>query len=271
MTTPLQKDVCDPWPTELCCDVTETDPALIARMTAVASQILFRLSGRRWGPSCPVTVRPCRKTCLDALPRTWVGWGSAGPWVPYLGRDGLWRNASICGCSGDCSCGELCEIYLPGPLYDVVSVQEGAVTLPVEAYRVDDSGTLLRTDGACWTDCQDLSADVGEEGTLAVTYRTGLQLDESAVAAVSELVCHLIKGCGGGSCGCAAAGRNVTRLTRQGVQLDMADPTTLFEEGRTGLPLTDQWLFSVNPYRLTSPSRVYSPDFPRPRIQRGAL
>ncbi|MFF4292086.1 hypothetical protein ACFY0N_00345 [Streptomyces vinaceus] len=267
MTTPLQPDVCSPWPTELCCDVTDVDPDLVTRMTAVASQILFRLSGRRWGPSCPVTVRPCRKTCLDEWPRSWFSWNSGSPWIPYMGEDGLWRNASVCGCSGDCSCGELCELYLPGPVYDVVSVQEGAVTLPAEAYRVDGSGTLLRTDGGCWETCQDLAADVGEENTLAVTYRTGLQLDESAIMAVSELVCHLLKSCGGSSCGCKI-GRNVTNLTRQGVTMDMADPTTLFEEGRTGLPITDMWLMATNPYRMTSASRVYSPDFKRPRIQR---
>ncbi|MFF4391438.1 hypothetical protein ACFY0G_32315 [Streptomyces sp. NPDC001552] len=269
MTTPLQPDVCDPWPTALCCDVPDdTDPAVVTRLTAVASQILYRLSGRRWGPSCPIIVRPCRRSCLDVLPRSSVIWGTAGPWIPYMGTDGLWRNASICGCSSDCSCGELCEIYLDGPVYDITSVQDGEDVLPPEAYRVDGSGTLVRTDGECWPDCQDLSAPPGTEGTLAVTYRTGLQLDESAIAAVSELVCHLLKGCGG-SCGCNAAGKNVTRYTRQGVQLEMADPTLLYSEGRTGLPLTDLWLIATNPYRLTSQSRVYSPDFKRARLQRG--
>ncbi|MCY0957745.1 hypothetical protein [Streptomyces sp. H27-H5] len=214
-----------------------------------------------------MTVRPCRRACLDLLPRYLVSWGTAGPWIPYIGTDGAWRNASVCGCSGDCSCGELCEIYLPGPVYDVVSVQEGAVVLPATAYRVDNSGDLVRLDGACWPSCQDMAAAIGEPDTLAVTYRTGLQLDESATAAVSELTCHLLKGCGG-SCGCAAAGRNVNKVTRQGLQLEMADPTLIYSEGRTGLPLCDLWLAAVNPYRLTSASRVYSPDLRRPRIQR---
>ncbi|KPI33264.1 hypothetical protein OV450_1352 [Actinobacteria bacterium OV450] len=268
MTTPLQQDVCSPWPVELCCDVAETDPALVTRMTAVASQILWRLSGRRWGPSCPVAVRPCRRACLEVLPRSWADWSNGSPWIPYLGTDGLWRNAAVCGCSGDCSCGELCEIYLPGPVYDIVSVQEGPDVLAVDAYRVDNSGTLVRTDGACWPTCQDLAAASGEEDTLTVTYRTGLRLDESAIAAVSELVCHLLKGCGGGSCGCAAAGRNVSRVTRQGLQLEMGDPTAIYEEGRTGLQLVDLWLSTVNPYRMQSASRAYSPDFKRPRVQR---
>ncbi|MCM1964834.1 hypothetical protein [Streptomyces sp. G1] len=269
MTTPLQRDVCDPWPIDLCCTLSDdVTPELIARWQMVASLLLWRFSGRRWGPSCPVTVRPCRKSCMDLLPRSLVSWGAAGPWIPYIGTDGQWRNASVCGCTGDCSCGEICEIYLPGPVYDIVSVQDGVDVLPDTAYRVDNSGDLIRTDGECWPTCQDMSAAPGEENTLTITYRTGLQLDESATAAVSELTCHLLRGCGG-SCGCTASGRNVTRLTRQGVQLDMADPTLIYSEGRTGLPLTDLWLASVNPYGLSSPSRVYSVDFPRHRIQRG--
>ncbi|MFF4385620.1 hypothetical protein ACFY0G_02320 [Streptomyces sp. NPDC001552] len=267
MTTPLQRDVCSPWPVELCCSLADdVTPELIARWQAVASQILWRLSGRRWGPSCPITVRPCRRSCMDLLPRSVISWGSAGPWIPYI-WGGNWYNASVCGCSSDCSCGELCEIRLPGPVYDVQSVQDGADLLPPAAYRVDNSGDLVRLDGECWPTCQDMAADIGDPDTLTVTYRTGLQLDESATAAVSELTCHLLKGCGG-ACGCAAAGRNVSRLTRQGVQLDMADPTLIYAEGRTGLPVVDLWLSSVNPYRLTSPSRVYSPDLKRPRIQR---
>lgn len=266
---PLQPDVCDPWPIDTtCCDLPDDlDPAVLERWQRVASQLLFRLSGRRWGPSCPVTVRPCRKTCLDAYPQLMVSWGAAGPWIPYIGADGLWRNASVCGCSGDCACGELCEIRLDGPVFDVVSVQDGPITLPPEAYRVDGSGTLVRTDGGCWPDCQAMDLPCGEPGTLCVTYRTGLPLDESAVAAVSALTCHLVKGCSPGSCGCRAAS-NVTKLQRQGVTMEMADPTVLYADGRTGIAVVDAWLMSVNPDRVHSPSRVYSPDLRRPRLVR---
>ncbi|MFD7602923.1 hypothetical protein [Streptomyces mirabilis] len=38
-------------------------------------------------------------------------------------------------------------------------------------------------------------------------------------------------------------------------------------EGRAGLPLVELWMSVVNPYRLMSPSRVYSPDFKIPRVQ----
>ncbi|MEV6738730.1 hypothetical protein AB0N14_18065 [Streptomyces sp. NPDC051104] len=263
---PLQTGPCQAWPTELCCDTEGKEPEEIERWTLIASQILWALSGRRYGP-CPVTVRPCRRACLESSPVSFQAGVGTGPWIPYIGWDGLWRNASVCGCKSDCSCSELCEVLLETPVYDVVSVNIDGQDLPPTAYRVDAPGRLVRTDGQCWPDCQDMAAAPGRPNTFTVTYRWGLELDAAAVAAVSELTCHLMKGCGSGSCGCKATPRAATRFIRQGVELDFGDPTLIYKEGRTGLPLVDLWLSAVNPYGLTSPSRVYSPDFKRPRVQ----
>ena len=267
----LQVGACDPWPVELCCDVEERDPAEVERWTRVASTILFHLSGMRYGP-CPVTVRPCGRSCLEsAAPISFqaVTGASTGGWVPYIGADGVWRNASLCGCKSTCSCGELSEIYLPGPVYDVLEVNDsGQILVPGVEYRVDAPGRLVRLGGQRWPTCQEMAEPEGAPGTLTVTYRWGLPLDAAAIAAVSELVCHLLKGCapaGGGSCGCKANPR-VTRVSRQGVDMERQDVTLLYAEGLTGLPVTDAWLMSVNPGRLRSPGRVYSPDFRRPRV-----
>lgn len=262
---------CEAWPVDLaCCDLPpDTTQEVIDRWALVASTHLWLASGRRYGPSCPVTVRPCRRSCADVwgplLPRWGSGW--QGSWfVPYKDSGGIWRNATPCGCATDCSCTELCEIRLEGPVYDVVSVQDGAVLLPPEAYRVDDGSLLVRTDGGCWPDCQDMAADVGEPDTLAVTYRTGLALDPLALVAVSELTCHYIRGCSG-SCGCGSnAPRNLRTLNRQGVTLDMADPLLMSETGLTGIRAVDDWVRLVNPHRLAAPGRVYSPDLRRGRI-----
>lgn len=270
----LQIGPCEPWPTELCCDIPDgVDEEDVARWTAVASQILWALSGRRWGP-CPVTVRPCRRSCVDTDFFSFQTGTGTGPWIPYIGTDGIWRNASVCGCKSDCSCSELCEVYLPGPVYDVVSVNVDGVDLVAPDpengvdgdFRVDAPGRLVRTDGECWPSCQDMAAPPGADGTFTVTYRWGLPLDEAAIAAVSELVCHYLRGCAPGSCGCKV-NRNLTRVVRQGMEMEMPDPTLMYSEGRTGLPLVDLWLVAVNPYRLTSPSRAYSPDYRRPRVQ----
>ncbi|WP_245600891.1 hypothetical protein [Streptomyces sulphureus] len=235
----------------------------------VATRILWALSGRRFGPSCPITVRPCRRSCTESLTPSGIGYGVVGPWVPYIGVDGLWRNASVCGCRSDCSCTELCEVQLQGPVYDVLSVMIDGAELVPEAYRVDEPGLLVRTDDGCWPDCQDMAAACDAEGTFCVTYRTGLPLDEAAVAAVSEYACHLAKGCGtaGGSCGCRP-NPNLTRIQRQGVEIERADPSVVYAEGRVGLPLVDQWLVAVNPGRLGSASRAYSVDWRWPRRTR---
>jgi hypothetical protein len=42
--------------------------------------------------------------------------------------------------------------------------------------------------------------------------------------------------------------------------------TLLYAEGLTGIPEADMWLLAVNPFRQRSPSRVYSPDYRRPRV-----
>lgn len=267
---PLQVGPCDPWPVELCCELPEDlDPAVVDRWSRVASQTLWRLSGMRWGP-CPVTVRPCRRSCLESAPVSFQAGVGTGPWIPYIDAGGAWRNASVCGCKSGCSCGELCEIDLPGPVYDVVEVNDGGQVLtPGAEYRVDAPGKLVRLGGGCWPKCQDMAEPPGEPNTLTVTYRWGLPLDEAAVAAVSELTCQLILAClpaGTRGCGECRLPGNVTRVVRRGVEIEMADPTVIFSEGRTGLPLVDLWLNTVNPDRLTSPSRVYSVDYRRPRV-----
>ncbi|MGW2100358.1 hypothetical protein ACWCPX_22170 [Streptomyces olivaceoviridis] len=262
----LQPYPCAPWPfVPDCCSLPEdTSEETVDRWRRVATNLLWALSGRRWGPLCPFTVRPCRRSCLDGYPLG-VRWATAGPWVPYLGRDGQWRNASVCGCASDCSCGELCEVRLEGPLHDIVSVEVDGVTLDPSAYRVDASNLLVRTDGECWPDCQDMAAPCGAPNTFCVTYRVGLPLDEAALAAFSALVCHLVKGCGG-SCGCnLQRNRNLSRVSRQGVDLEFSDPITMYTERLTGLPEVDSWLMAVNPYRQTSQSRVFSVDHRRPR------
>lgn len=257
--------VCEPWPIEPCCDLDDVDPGQVERWQMIATQILWALSGRRIGPSCAVTTRPCRRSCLESYPLT-VRWGTVGPWVPYIGADGQWRNASVCGCRTDCSCTELCEVRLDAPVYDIVEVRIDGEILPPEAYRLDAPALLVRTDGGCWPECQDMAAPPDAPGTFAVTYRHGLPLDEAAIAAHSELVCHLVRGCqgAGSGCGCKIPA-SASRIQRQGVTVEMADLAQVYAEGRTGLPTVDAWLAVTNPRRLPGASRVYSPDFRRPR------
>lgn len=282
---PLQSGLCslDGWTIDrTCMKIPDgTDEALIERMQLAAAELLFALSGNRFGPSCPVTVRPCRKACADGYDFLFgrlfyqgQGYQSTGPFIPYMFRGEMF-NASLCGCTGDCHCGpELCEVYLPGPVYDIVSVDIGGVTVDVDTYGILDGRYLVRNDlapadtpgGTCWPSCQDMSRAPGEAGTFTVVYRTGIPLSELGRLALSKLTEHYLQGCTG--CGCGAGTRqNLTRLSRQGVDLEFEPAGQLAQDGRTGIPIVDQWLNAVNPGKLPRALRVASPDSPkRPRV-----
>lgn len=282
---PLQTGLCslDGWELDpSCMDIPDTTPPeVIERWRLVAAELLYALTGNRFGPSCPVTVRPCRKQCAETYGRFFnqgqflgAGFRFTGPFVPYMSA-GRMYNASLCGCTSDCHCGpELCEVYLPGPIYDIVSVDiDGETVLPA-TYSVLDGRYLVRSSatpddaagGQCWPSCQDMSLPPGEDGTFTVVYRTGLALPALGVAALSALAAHYIKGCEG--CGCGAGPtKNLTRLQRQGVQMEFASPQQLLSDGRTGIEIVDQFIHAYNPSGLPRAMRVISPDAPkRPRI-----
>lgn len=277
---PISEGLCAPWPTDFTCEsIPESTPqATIDKWVGFASDYLWRMTGRRLGPSCPVEVRPCMKRCMDGfmdLLRFPGGVAnSTGGWIPYVGMDGQFRNASLCGCKADCHCGpELCEIELSGPVYDVQDVWVDGVQLPsgpVPTWTLYDGRFLTRLnyeadtgDPRCWPTCQDLTRPKTEPDTFAVVYRTGLTVPASGVAAVSALAAHFIRGCNGG-CGCGIGTRqNLQRLSRQGVDLEFADPQQIFTDGRTGIEVVDFFIRSANPYGLASPMRVLSPDAPK--------
>jgi len=269
---PLRTE-CSLWPVapaQGCCteESEAADPDVRDFARKVAQSLLDAATGWRFGPSCPVTVRPCRRDCADVSPFPYSA-AYGAPWIPYTDSAGVWRNWPVCGCRTDCHCGpELQEIWLPGesPIYNIVSIQVGTETLPDDAYRPDNGNRIVRTDGGVWPDCQDMSKNPGEEDTFAITYRTGLQLDAAAIRAVSSLYCAALKTCGvPGSCGCRIPG-NLIRVTRQGVSQEFQDVTELLANGLTGNAIADQWIISVGGGRGVSRSRVYSPDLPRLRF-----
>src|SRR5262245_51593885 len=129
---PLNPGVCQVWPTDFTTCHQIPDTLTEAQRTSyirAASEYLFSVTGRRFGPGCPIVVRPCRKSCAEdfgLLSGRYLNQGqyrSTGGWIPYM-RDGQMYNASLCGCRQDCHCGdEVCEIELVGPVYDIQSVR----------------------------------------------------------------------------------------------------------------------------------------------------
>jgi len=252
------------WPidTSCCPDWDTYTPELQASATAWATDILWPLSGRRFGP-CEITVRPCGSTCNFA--GGWMTWpvaldggnaAAAGGWFPFVDQTGVWRN---CGCAGVCSCSARCEVFLPGPVAGITEVMIDGIVIPAESYRVDNQELLVRTDGECWPECQDMNLDadpVTGIDTFSVTYSRGTPVPVSGQIAAGILACDFAKTC---LTGCKLPG-NLSSLSRQGIEVTAIDPTDLLEDGLTGIAQVDTWLRAVNPYKLRERSRLYSPD-----------
>jgi hypothetical protein len=226
----------------------------------VATEVLWRATGRRFG-LCEITVRPCMTPCVQAGMPAYPTPGG-GPFSPVM-RDGYWLNIACGSCGGDCHCGTLCEIALPGPVDQIVSVRLDGVVLDPSQYLVTDHRMLVRTGADCWPTCQDLTLPDTEAGTWSVTYLQGIPVPPGGRAAAAALACELGKACAGVS-GCRLPKR-VQSITREGVTMAFLDPMDFMSDGLTGLYEADLWIRSVNPRGLAQGARVYSPDRRPPR------
>lgn len=242
-----------PWPIQPCGPLPDEEDSSYEELLAASTEILWALSGRQYG-CCPVTIRPCR-ACKDGNP--------SGDWGARL-RDGLWINLPCVSCGvNSCSCSEVCEVRLPGPVCEINEVMLDGEVLAETAYRVDNSDLLVRVDGGCWPNCQELSLPTTEVGTWSVTYDRGIPVPPAGQRALGELMSELWKACrADGTC---ILPKRVQTLTRQGVSMVMLDPMDFLAHGRTGLYFVDLWLTAVNPHGRPSGARVISPDTPLQR------
>lgn len=236
--------------------------------TAYATYLLWALTGRRYGP-CSVIVRPCAPACAGFSGyRTWPvgapGTSGAGtPWmIPYV-DNGTWRN---CGCTGGCSCRARCEVPLEGPVAAIDEVRVDGLVLDPTAYRLDyyrGQALLVRIDGLCWPECQDMNVGIEEEGSFAVTYQLGVAVPRAGQIAAGLLACEFAKLCEGGDC---ALPQEIQSLTRNGVDVQIVDPATLPENILTGVAQVDRWVRAVNPGNLAQGPRVRTLDLPGTRF-----
>jgi hypothetical protein len=227
-----------------------------------ATYMLWVLTGRRFG-TCQVTVRPCGTDCAFyggwiAYPVTADGLGTQ--WGPYV-RGGQWFN---CGCAGSCSCRPECSVLLPGPVASVVEVLVDGVVIDPALYRVDNRGVLIGMGGQCWPKCQNMNLAGDVEGTFEVTYLRGTPLPLAGAIAAGELACEFAKACVGAACGLP---QNVQSITRQGIEVQMIDPSQLMSSGMTGIHNVDLFIKAVNPNGLRSRPRVWSPDYTAPAVR----
>jgi hypothetical protein len=251
---------CEPWEPFWACDVACLSPTVTGQAVEIATGVMWALSGRRFG-YCTQTLRPCARTCPENAPS--YDWGSMYPLPALIG--GFWYNLT-CGLCGDsCSCTELSEVLLPGPVAEITLIKIDGEPLVTGAYRVDNGNRLVRTDGGKWPFCNDLSKPDTEAGTWSVTYKTGSPIPAAGSLAVGELACELSKSLAQDST--CRLPRSVTSTIRQGVTINYADITKMLEGGNTGLFLVDLFIQTYNPHHLAQRPRVWSPDIPTPRTQ----
>lgn len=263
-TVPYPTGPCD-WPCDLtCCPGWEDFNQEIRDVTrTIAGTVLWAATGRQFG-LCDLTVRPCRVPCGDVELAPWSAlpsWGYGGFW-PYMAEGQMFNTA--CGdCRGRCTCAAECELVLPGPVHSVSSVVVDGIEVPSTGYRVDGYRKLVRTDGACFPECQDFGKPVTEQGTFYVTYRRGIEPPAGAGYVTGLLACELAKACAGVAC---QLPRRVTDISRQGVSMALLDPQEFLREGKTGIYQIDLWVAAVNPSGRRMPATVWSPDLlPSPR------
>lgn len=261
MTMPCTPWEVDPAALGVCSDWSAYPASVKTSALKLASFWLWAATGRRFGP-CPVTVRPVRGRRWESLPQYRdypVTPGLSGlnqPGGPFLFA-GRWFND---GCGGSACCGtRACAVVLQGPVYAVNEVTIGDEVVPASAYRVDvANGThlLVRIDGECWPICQDFTAEPGEAGSFVISYEIGEQIPGVLAVAAAVLACEYGKFFSGGKCALPA---KMTRLSRQGVEVEVAPPDPV--AGTSGIKIVDDVVAMLNPSKRKAPPRVMSPDF----------
>ncbi len=246
---------CTPWDPIWCttCDLPTGSQAVTGDAVAAATEILWAASGQRYGP-CPVTLRPCRRTCAGDWGSRWPQWTGRWPQPALIG--GAWYNL-VCGSCGDtCSCTALEETVLPAPVSAVTAVKVDGQLLPSSAYRLHNGRVLVRVDGGRWPWCQNMAADDSATGTWSVTVSLGEDVPIIGRQAVGELACEITRTCMGVDCRLPA---NIASLVRQGVSIQFPASQELVDR----LYFVGMFLRMANPHKLAGRPAVYDVDGPR--------
>jgi hypothetical protein len=241
-----------------------------AECAAATSELLYALSGQQFtGPCGPVTVRPmARPTDQDTR--------RAGTLSP-LGYMSSWGSTFAYGTV----LGAVSAMYgyvqppmvelVPYPVTEIIEVWIDGVVIPPAEYQLQDFRTLVRmrpipsftpTERFGWPNSQIFDLPLTEVGTFGVSFMFG---QPPPVGGIRAAKIYAREQC------LRAMGQpnqlptRVTSISRQGVSAVVLDLMDFISQGRTGVADVDQWIKSVNPYFLTRPASVWSPDIGRPQ------
>lgn len=259
---------CDTWePIGSCLTSLNTEAAAFTgtALTA-ASEILWQLTAQRFG-LCRVQLRPCRAACVDDQARS-AGWWEFGSYPYPTWIAGTWFNLGCAGCRNGCSCTELQETLLPGPIAALVEVKVDGTVLDPSAYEVHDYRKLVRVDGERWPLCNDFTRPLTETGTWAVTADYGEPVPMTGRIAVGELACEIARSLAGQECALPAG---VQQITRQGVSMTFADYEGILNNGLVGLPHSDRFIKTWNPRKLMARSAAFDLDGDSHAYRQGGL
>jgi len=165
-------------------------------------------------------------------------------------------------CGDSCSCREVQQVRLPGPIAEPIEVLIDGTPVDLSAFRVDDWNILVRQDGGFFPICQDMGKPLGEAGTWGVTYLLGEEVPAGGSLVAGILACEYAKAlCGAEDC---RLPRRVSSIQRQGLVIGILDNFTNLKEGFTGIFEIDDWIMAqVKPRRRAV---ISSPDVAKPRI-----
>lgn len=263
---------CQDWPVIWKCSLSGYAPSVTGAALSAASEMLYELSGQRFS-QCEIAIRPCRQDCYNG---TWYGrgwWGGWGyGWGGYSGGfvqpvnlgGGNWVNLTCGQCSSGCSCSIVSEVFLPGPVLEIIEVKvDGIVLTGGVDYRLDDYRKLVRLNGQQWPICNDLNKADTETGTWSVTAVYGEPVPVLGQIAVGELACEFAKLIAGQPC---ALPSGVTEITRQGLSMSFAEVTDSLSNFFSKNPASYYFLKTYNPNGLQSRAVAYDLDGPSFRV-----
>lgn len=241
----------------------EGDDELLDGIAAMASQIMFEISGRQFTGRCERTVRPCNvlSACWGNFSgyNSWVGWPWQWTWDGYT-----WGWYDQMGCH--CNCEPLSRVLLPGyPITEIIEVKIDGVVMSPSTYRLDEYTYLTRMRDPAepdiplfWPSCQVLDLDDDQSGTWSVNYFSGVDPPPAGKNAATALACELLPGAD------CKLPTGAVRIVRQGVTVDKLQPLArMLLEGMTGIPAIDTFIAAYNPSRLRRRPAIYSASGPK--------
>lgn len=243
------------------CDTEEDDDTLNG-IAAMASQIMFEISGRQFTGNCERTVRPCNSylnPCWGGGFNSWTGW----PWTwAYDGLGWGWYDGIGC----HCTCESLSRVLLPGyPVTQITEVKIDGIVQSASTYRLDEWRYLTRRRDPLdpgtplyWPSCQILDLDDTQSGTWSVSYLSGVAPPLAGKAAAAALACELLPGV---ECKLPTG---AVQIVRQGLTINRLQPLAqMLLEGMTGIVAIDAFMAAYNPGKLRRRPSIWSPDGPK--------